>query len=1093
MAAPFSPPPTRILSWAQLCLEADPTFRQLSLRPWVYQFSNGRRFVQGIPVYGSYISYEGIELLNAAGTALAALTFKGGSPAGTFIGIIDVIMNMGPIIGNLSLSGLSAPEFQIVGTTLQTAVTLPPGSYPLTITVTDPTAVVTNSPFSASFTLIATAVPIDTMDIVTDVLLINQEEPWHPMSFLFRGLPPQQGIGPAISRTATVPQEQPWHPSPFARTGNQPKPTVAPNIIRWAITRQEESFHGNRPQVRFIAGPSPSTQPVPPINANLVKVIQEQPWHPQPYPQLFSGRPPTPAVTAKAAIRNQITVNQEYPRRYVPPAGVGSGPAPSSGIAPAVRRFVVVSQERPPEPIAVSYPAIGITTVSNESPGGTLVSTTAGTASASINASPSPGNSGSGNNVNITASGTIALNGNVIGGANVTMLYYIGHYIFQFGSGAWYGPIIFSPLNTGNAINGNPQPVVKLSGTAVPGNAPVGTQIGTLSVTIGNGVVSDPYGWTYTLSDNTHFQVVGSALETNATSLSGNYPLTITATPTTTIIGSPFILTTTITAGAESQDGFTIPNDGSSINASPTAGSAGSGNIITIVAGQIAVNGTIATQTNGVTLVYYIGHNAYQYNGQNYYGPITASGTGANPLPNAPQPVVQLSGTTAPAGSAAGVTVGTISVALGAGLSTTETFNFTYALSGTNANLFLLSGTTLQTSGAYASAGNGPFSVTITATDASILHGPWSTTASITTTGGAGGIAFPAVGFSATSGSEGSLATAAGQSGGAWPSWTIYNYYYGGGTEAQEWQTWGTFADTPGNPPYACYQVSPYPVKSQFGGNGINFNASDLASGNYIQYFNNLATNILNAGPKLIISVQLGWEWNLSGANQSSIAGGPGWDMDGQEQDYIVFMRQLCTSLKNICPTVIRCWALNTVQMASNTQASDWYPGDDVIDCIACDVYAADQGTSHPVNTTDRGTNWGWLYQMSQSTFITSNHPAYATGTMQVNDDGQGLKTITFPTGGAKYVTIPEWQSNNSGANGFPVVSQSQIWNWISQLNGRMLCLNYWNIGSQQGPGATGPNGDILSTGNQAGQQFVAATNGKSYLNNAPYPIPRLS
>lgn len=45
-------PPTRILSWLQMCQQADPNFRQLSLRPWVYEFSNGRLFVQTLPVYG---------------------------------------------------------------------------------------------------------------------------------------------------------------------------------------------------------------------------------------------------------------------------------------------------------------------------------------------------------------------------------------------------------------------------------------------------------------------------------------------------------------------------------------------------------------------------------------------------------------------------------------------------------------------------------------------------------------------------------------------------------------------------------------------------------------------------------------------------------------------------------------------------------------------------------------------------------------------------------------------------------------------------------------------------------------------------------
>jgi len=44
-------PTTRILSWTQLVLEADPNFRRQSLQPWVFQFSNGRLFIDTIPTY----------------------------------------------------------------------------------------------------------------------------------------------------------------------------------------------------------------------------------------------------------------------------------------------------------------------------------------------------------------------------------------------------------------------------------------------------------------------------------------------------------------------------------------------------------------------------------------------------------------------------------------------------------------------------------------------------------------------------------------------------------------------------------------------------------------------------------------------------------------------------------------------------------------------------------------------------------------------------------------------------------------------------------------------------------------------------------
>jgi len=47
-------PPTRIISWRQLCIESDPNWTRLSLQPWVYEFSNGRLFVDTLPTYTPY-------------------------------------------------------------------------------------------------------------------------------------------------------------------------------------------------------------------------------------------------------------------------------------------------------------------------------------------------------------------------------------------------------------------------------------------------------------------------------------------------------------------------------------------------------------------------------------------------------------------------------------------------------------------------------------------------------------------------------------------------------------------------------------------------------------------------------------------------------------------------------------------------------------------------------------------------------------------------------------------------------------------------------------------------------------------------------
>jgi hypothetical protein len=55
--------PTRILSWAQMVSEADPNFRNKSLHPWVYEFSNGRLFVEG-SLYQNYDAVGGQLILD---------------------------------------------------------------------------------------------------------------------------------------------------------------------------------------------------------------------------------------------------------------------------------------------------------------------------------------------------------------------------------------------------------------------------------------------------------------------------------------------------------------------------------------------------------------------------------------------------------------------------------------------------------------------------------------------------------------------------------------------------------------------------------------------------------------------------------------------------------------------------------------------------------------------------------------------------------------------------------------------------------------------------------------------------------------------
>ena len=72
-----------------MVLEADPNFRQLSLRPWVYEFSSGRLFVESLPVYGSLGITDdfGTPIRDDFGTAIqsdsTATTTSTGFPFGT--------------------------------------------------------------------------------------------------------------------------------------------------------------------------------------------------------------------------------------------------------------------------------------------------------------------------------------------------------------------------------------------------------------------------------------------------------------------------------------------------------------------------------------------------------------------------------------------------------------------------------------------------------------------------------------------------------------------------------------------------------------------------------------------------------------------------------------------------------------------------------------------------------------------------------------------------------------------------------------------------------------------------------------------------
>jgi hypothetical protein len=126
MSAPAN---TRILSWRQLVLEADPNWLRLSLQPYVYEMSNGRLFVDTIPTYPPFadglIDDNGVLILDSV--AQGWPTSPSGQAPGSFYsngGVVTVVPGYTPIAGPaiyyaqtgavqlLALGGIGLPTTQ---------------------------------------------------------------------------------------------------------------------------------------------------------------------------------------------------------------------------------------------------------------------------------------------------------------------------------------------------------------------------------------------------------------------------------------------------------------------------------------------------------------------------------------------------------------------------------------------------------------------------------------------------------------------------------------------------------------------------------------------------------------------------------------------------------------------------------------------------------------------------------------------------------------------------------------------------------------------------------------------------------------------
>jgi len=56
-------PPTRLLNWRQMVTEADPYYQTDLTRPWWFEFSNRRRFLQ---IYAPYLPVKDLFTLDSS-------------------------------------------------------------------------------------------------------------------------------------------------------------------------------------------------------------------------------------------------------------------------------------------------------------------------------------------------------------------------------------------------------------------------------------------------------------------------------------------------------------------------------------------------------------------------------------------------------------------------------------------------------------------------------------------------------------------------------------------------------------------------------------------------------------------------------------------------------------------------------------------------------------------------------------------------------------------------------------------------------------------------------------------------------------------
>ena len=136
-------------------------------------------------------------------------------------------------------------------------------------------------PFQYTYTIVQTTVPFAQpifLNVQTRSAYVIQEQPWHPLSALWRGNATGQYV--KLPSHVIAPQEQPWHPQPVIWRGVTPSLRASPATSPAAhvVVNQEQPWH---PTPRTWKGNARGTYLVKPFGA-ATTTLQEQPRHPAP-------------------------------------------------------------------------------------------------------------------------------------------------------------------------------------------------------------------------------------------------------------------------------------------------------------------------------------------------------------------------------------------------------------------------------------------------------------------------------------------------------------------------------------------------------------------------------------------------------------------------------------------------------------------------------------------------------------------------------------------------------------------------------------------------------------------------------------------